>query len=499
MSQLELLRNRPAFVGEPPRTDAGLRQYYDLFVHNRRPLLNSSLRCAVLFLSDLAALLISLTVGYLTWARPLLQQTPSLYLSLLPLFSLFFLSYAASGLYPGMALGTAETVRRLFYSTSVSFLMLAATSFALKADAGSSRATFGITWAIALVLVPLLRFLTAATASRYRWWREPAIIFGTWPQLKSILRSTHAAGFLGYTVVGAICSDPRIQRRSCEGIHVLGSLDVIPMLAMLRVKTVLALDTPSHMASLVAIQEHVPHLVCISNRQSLPVEQVRVRWLGQDVGIEFTNQLLRTGNKFAKRALDLVVAAFGLLLGCPLMLVCGTLTKLVSPGPMFYGQQREGLRGRRFTVWKLRTMYRDAEQRLSKMLTANPRLREEWERNLKLRRDPRVIPILGHLLRRLSVDEIPQLWNVIKGDMSLVGPRPLPEYHLRLLAPESRRVRSTVRPGLTGMWQVMMRNDGTLADHERFDTYYVRNWSIWLDLYLLGRTGLAVLLGGGAY
>jgi lipopolysaccharide/colanic/teichoic acid biosynthesis glycosyltransferase len=97
------------------------------------------------------------------------------------------------------------------------------------------------------------------------------------------------------------------------------------------------------------------------------------------------------------------------------------------------------------------------------------------------------------------VDELPQLWSVVSGKMSLVGPRPFPEYHLRLLSPECKRFRRTVLPGLTGMWQVMMRGDGDVSDQERLDVYYIRNWSLWLDLYILAKTVSAVVLGRGAY
>ena len=144
-------------------------------------------------------------------------------------------------------------------------------------------------------------------------------------------------------------------------------------------------------------------------------------------------------------------------------------------------------------------MYVDAERRLERYLLANPELAEEWRTRFKLKDDPRLLPVVGRFLRRWSIDELPQLWNVLRGDMSLVGPRPFPDYHLRAFAPEFLRLRQRMRPGITGMWQVMVRSAGTIDEQQFFDTYYLRNWSVWLDLYILGRTVRAVLRGEGAY
>ena len=141
----------------------------------------------------------------------------------------------------------------------------------------------------------------------------------------------------------------------------------------------------------------------------------------------------------------------------------------------------------------------DAEKRLEEHLAENPELREEWKERFKLARDPRLIPLVGRLFRQFSIDELPQLWSVLRGDMSLVGPRPFPDYHLSQFSPVFLELRQRVRPGITGLWQITIRSDGGIAEQVAYDSYYIRNWSVWLDLYILSRTIAAVAAGRGAY
>ncbi len=201
----------------------------------------------------------------------------------------------------------------------------------------------------------------------------------------------------------------------------------------------------------------------------------------------------------ARRMLDLLTAFTALVLTAPLLLLAAGAIYVVDPGPVLYRQTREGLGGRQFRILKLRTMYCDADQRLETLLAADTAAREEWTRHYKLRTDPRILPLIGGFLRATSIDELPQLLNVIAGDMRIVGPRPFPLYHLAAMNAEFRAKRCTVMPGVTGLWQTAGRSTADIDRQQDLDGFYIDNRSFWFDAHILMLTAAAIIRGEGAY
>jgi exopolysaccharide production protein ExoY len=198
-----------------------------------------------------------------------------------------------------------------------------------------------------------------------------------------------------------------------------------------------------------------------------------------------------------KRLIDIALAGFGIVLLCPLLLLCFVACLLSSPGPALFGHRRVGFQGKHFRCFKFRTMVINGDEVLREYLVSHPAANAEWEATRKLRCDPRVTAI-GSILRKTSLDEIPQLFNVLRGEMSIVGPRPVTEEEL---ARYSTSVRSYLacRPGITGLWQVSGRSRTTYRKRVAYDTYYACHWSMILDARIIVATIPALLDSDNAY
>ncbi len=200
-----------------------------------------------------------------------------------------------------------------------------------------------------------------------------------------------------------------------------------------------------------------------------------------------------------KRPFDIIFSLFAILITLPIMILIAVIIKLTDGGSIFFGHNRVGYKGRLFKVLKFRSMYPDAEERLKKILEEDPKAREEWERTFKLKNDPRVTPI-GKILRKTSLDELPQFFNVLKGDMSVVGPRPVVKEELKKYYKDKAKYYLSVKPGVTGYWQVEGRSDvGNYEERINMDVWYVQNQSFFLDIKIILKTIWVMLTGKGAY
>ncbi|MCS6952657.1 MAG: undecaprenyl-phosphate galactose phosphotransferase WbaP [Bryobacterales bacterium] len=445
---------------------------------------------AVLAAADLAALTLALMLGTAFWL--LLRPTASgaVAWSAWPIAVVCVGAFALLGLYPGVGINPAEELRRLAVGITLVYLAVSAAMFLGKQSAAHSRGVYLSTWAAAMLLAPLARGTVRHACGRKSWWGAPVLVVGRGEAASTVLRRLQEEPALGWKPVAAL--DEQAAQRLAAESSTVG-----------RIRHVLVAVPEATRAELLSLVERLgmrfPHVMVVPDLFGMASLWVSARDLNGVLGLEIRQNLLSPFNRWLKRALDIVLAAAGGLLALPIILLAAVWIRRASPGPAFYSQLREGHGGRQIRIWKLRTMHPNSEQILHRHLESDPVAQEQWRRFRKLKQDPRVLPGIGRLLRRTSLDELPQLWNVLKGEMSLVGPRPFPEDHLAEFPAEFRALRARVRPGLTGLWQVSARSDGDLSAQQRLDAYYIRNWSLWLDLYILARTVKAVLSARGAY
>jgi undecaprenyl-phosphate galactose phosphotransferase len=247
------------------------------------------------------------------------------------------------------------------------------------------------------------------------------------------------------------------------------------------------------------LQPLVKHIAFIPDFGTLPLATMDMESLidGHVVMFRVRNNLKNKWNRAIKLVFDKVATILGGIVIAPVFLLIMLWIKMDSPGPVIFKHKRIGQNGKEFYCYKFRTMCADARERLEELLRTNPELKKEWEENFKLKNDPRVTRS-GKYLRSTSLDELPQIINVLKGEMSLVGPRPIiaEEIHYYGKYIDDYYM---VRPGITGMWQTSGRSDTGYEQRVQIDTWYVRNWDFWFDVVLLWRTMKVVIQRKGAY
>ena len=449
----------------------------------------------LLGLSDAAVLVLALLAGrlliYFLGGGPL-----TLRYSLL-LIPVWWLGSAAVGLLPSWGLGSVEEMRRIQLLLLSVFALGGLAYFFGRGHFYPSRLAYGVAWALAAAGLPVARSILKWVLVRARAWGCPVVLYGSQSTVDAV-----AAAFLGHPEIGyrpiGVFSDDAPAGGQLAGLPVLGGADGFTRQAEVAVAPV----SLAGERSFVEVFDRVlsgyrqVHLLPGTNEDLLLWGQPRT--LGGIVSLEVTHNLLNPFARVVKRAMDLAIALLLLPLWLPLGLLIALAVWVSDGRSPFYRQERLGYRDRPFRPLKFRSMVPEAGAILEAALRANPAWKAEWEASQKLRHDPRVTRI-GRILRRWSLDELPQLWNVVTGRMSLVGPRPLPADHFQALHESTRRLRAHVRPGITGLWQVSGRSAAGTAGMDRWDTYYVRNWSIWLDLVILMRTLRAVATGRGAY
>jgi Undecaprenyl-phosphate galactose phosphotransferase WbaP len=454
-------------------------------------------------IADLAALfltaVLSETLRYLIFGR--FSSTDSVHFALCVV--IVYAVFAMAGLYPGFPINPIEEFRLTLRAVGLSFLIVIGGTFFIGSSPLLSRVVFIFAWLLASVLVPLSRHITRLVCSRQPWWGIPTVILGERAAGMRILSVLQENPLFGLRPI-AILFDPLIAGESAATPSNVfcGELSHSAIFSRNRGNCYAILATPLTGSERVRaiFAEHADlyrRVLVIPDLFGFTSLAVRAKDIHGILGLEIDHNLTRTFSHIFKRFFDIAICAGAALMVSPIFLIVGLTVKLTSPGPMFYWQPRIGRNGKEFRLWKFRTMVADADAVLEKHLERDSSLRAEWQRDHKLRRDPR-ITIVGGVLRRTSLDELPQFWNILCGEMSLVGPRPIRQPEVEKYGTIFDQYRR-VTPGLTGMWQISGRNNTTYERRTQLDEYYVRNWSISLDLYILLRTLKTIILTEGAY
>src|SRR5215212_5593447 len=430
------------------------------------------------------------------------ETSPLVIAALLPNIVVWIGLRAALGLYPGYGLGSVEELRRQTLALLATLTITLVFAFASQTGASISRILiFG--WILNLLLMaPVARYCVERAIMRAGLWGKPVVVFGARKDGARMLKVLQREWQLGFKPVGVFDNRLAPTGGVLEGVPYGGTLtEALALARERRVNTAIFAmpQTPrEHLARFVELAGSIfRHTIVVPDLAGITNSAVVAKDLGGTFGVEVKHNLLDPWSQRLKRVLDVGAAAVGGVLVLPLVLMLSLLVWMESRGPIFYSDQRLGRDGRLFSCLKFRTMRHDAEALLRQMLEEDDEIREEYQKYHKLRDDPRVTRI-GRFLRKTSLDELPQLWNVLKGEMSLVGPRPyLPRESKDIGAAQGVILRVT--PGITGPWQVSGRNHTSFRERIDMDVYYVRDWSAWLDIVLLARTVSCLLLNRNAY
>jgi Undecaprenyl-phosphate galactose phosphotransferase WbaP len=415
---------------------------------------------------------------------------------------LFLLAiFVYRGLYPGWKLSSVVELRQIVEAITLAYVTTSIIIFIQGKLTDFSRSVFILSWFFTIFILPIGRFLVRKLISRFPWWGEPVVVIGTMDRIREValrLKENPRLGLrpvIGLAVDGIHAGEgnPSVER------------NVIPILAWSQKRLdqiqSAGLQTDILAIPLVDLREAHPKIFkklenCFKETVFILSDDIFNFMLLQPFDIAGVQAILAKKSYYDKAVLplkyllDILIIVIFII---PILVIGGLLAlwiRLDSPGPIFYKQQRLGRDQKPFWLFKFRTMLQNADDVLAKMLE-DPNVRAEWEHYHKLKDDKRITRA-GRWIRRMGLDELPQMINIILGEMSLVGPRPYLEAELEKMG-EAAQILVHVRPGITGWWQVMGRNKIYFQERIRLELYYVSHWSLWLDFYVIIKTFWVVL------
>lgn len=403
--------------------------------------------------------------------------------------------FFAINLYPGIMMSPEEEVKKFCISTFFCFIGIAISVIIEADDKWAISAALALAFPVATIALPCGREIAKSLFARYKWWGVPVVIYSKGNNAKIIIDRLLRNPKIGYRPSIIITDSKKSFSDEYKGIPVFtNSIEVFTAIKRLDIKVAIICDYEEDIDSIMA---HYRYTILVPKNQIVNTMSLHMRDFGGILGFSVTHNLTKNWNLLIKRIIDLLLIIISLPLTFPVILILSLLVKLTSKGPVFYGHERVGKNGKHFKTWKFRSMVIDADKRLEEILANDPKRREEWEKDRKFIDDPRVTKV-GAFLRKTSLDELPQLFNILVGQMSFVGPRPVTEGELEKYGKYAEYVFS-VQPGLSGMWQISGRSDTGYEERITLDSYYIQNWSIWLDIWIIIKTIWVVIKGKGAY
>jgi len=396
-----------------------------------------------------------------------------------------------------------KVIQSVFYSCIYANVTIIILLYVTNIAGSTSRLYVFLMWLFSFIFTISFRYVVKKSLEIAGVLQLPVLMIGAGKTAGLLLKAYEGDVGLGYKIVGVL-DDFGVDRSHVGNVPYLGTFaDTERVIKATKVKNVIiaapGMATKDLNELIYRVQPLVRNLSFVPNLIGLPVGGIEVDSMYNEkmMVLRLRNNLARSYNRHIKFIFDMALTILGTVCISPILFVLAVIIRLDSRGPIIFSHKRVGKNGKIFPCYKFRTMCVNAQEKLNDYLRENPQLKEEWERDFKLKDDPRVTKV-GKFLRKTSLDELPQIFNVLKGEMSLVGPRPIIKDEVVKYGNYINDY-YMVRPGITGMWQVSGRSDTTYEERVAMDSWYVRNWSVWIDVVMLFRTFKTVVKGQGAY
>lgn len=423
------------------------------------------------------------------------------FLTYWPYLPVFLVLFYGLSLYPGFSLPPAEELRRYTIGSLICHGFIILSLFMQKYVLDAYSVAFFLSWVLSIPAFTISRALTRSLFQELPWWGIPVVVYGAGKTGRLVVDRLLRHRWIGFRPQ-FILDDNAESTGAYRDVPILCGTDLGPVIAhRCGIDTaIVAMPGVARDRLSVVVAESVrsfKHYVIVPDFFGMTSGSMSVRDIDGILSLYTTQRLLVPFNAVVKRVFDILITSVGGLVVLPFIAIIALLVKLDSPGPAFYGHHRLGKDGRPFKAWKFRSMVRNSKEVLEELLASDPAAQAEWHASFKLRDDPRITR-MGRFLRKTSLDELPQLWNVMRGEMCIIGPRPIIEAEVPKYG-HYYRLFSSVKPGISGLWQVSGRSDVDYDERVALDVYYIQSWSLWLDLYILFKTVRVVLARDGAY